>query len=363
MMDYFEIDFLKMESKKSGDAIGIRYSVNGVPTIQLVDGGFQNFSDHFIDHIETHYGNPKFIDRVVVTHPDGDHAGGLRNILEHFNVGELWMLRPWLYSNELLPRFLRFQNENNLSDRLKEIYPNIAALEEIAIRKGIPIYEPFQGANIGAFHVMAPSKGRYLNCVVESDKSPEAKKVEAEQNVENLLKGLLEIAENVVRSIAAAWGFEQFSDQETSSENEMSVIQYSNMLEKKILLTGDAGRSALSEAILYAPAIGLELPGLTLLQVPHHGSRRNLSSEILDSLLGEKLLFQPGKGAGTFSAIISASKEDADHPRKTVVRALIHRGANVLTTEEATICHQERGPNRGWGSAVPIDYPEETEEN
>ena len=58
-----------------------------------------------------------------------------------------------------------------LEYRLKELYPNLVALEEIALRKGIVIKEPFQGACIGNFTVMAPSKTRYLDLVVESEKT------------------------------------------------------------------------------------------------------------------------------------------------------------------------------------------------
>jgi hypothetical protein len=46
---------------------------------------------------------------------------------------------------------------------------------------------------------------------------------------------------------------------------------------------------ALTEAADYAPHIGLTLPRIDRFQVPHHGSRRNVSTEILDRWLGERL--------------------------------------------------------------------------
>jgi hypothetical protein len=49
---------------------------------------------------------------------------------------------------------------------LKQLYPHLAALEEIAIRKKIPMCDPFQGAAIGAFRVLAPTKKRYLDMIV-----------------------------------------------------------------------------------------------------------------------------------------------------------------------------------------------------
>ena len=83
------------------------------------------------------------------------------------------MLRPWLYAAEIIGRFENFTSVDNLKKRLKEIYPNIAALEEIALERDIHIYEPFQGASIGAFTVMAPTKKRHLDLVVVSEKTPE----------------------------------------------------------------------------------------------------------------------------------------------------------------------------------------------
>lgn len=176
MSDYFEIDFLDVETAKSGDAIPLRYQVNGVSSIHVVDGGFQDTGEKVVQHIKQYYGNPTLVHRVIVTHPDGDHAGGLRSVLEEFQVGELWMLRPWIYASEIIARFSSFSSVENLKRRLKEIYPNIAALEEIAGDRGIPIYEPFQGMILGAFTILAPTRQRYLDLIVSSERTPESVK-------------------------------------------------------------------------------------------------------------------------------------------------------------------------------------------
>ena len=359
MSDFFEIDFLDVESKKSGDAIPLRYSSNGITRIHITDGGFQDTGDKVVQHVKKYYDDPNTIDAVIVSHSDGDHAGGLRKVLETFNVSELWMLRPWLYADELIHRFARFSNVENLVRRLKEVYPNIAALEEIAESRGIPICEPFQGKRIGEFIVLAPTKERYLDLVVESEKTPEAVK----ESVQSALVKLGRLVERVVSFIRAAWGVETFSPEETSPENEMSVIQYANLCEKKILLTADAGRGALAEAADYAPWAGLVLPGIDRFQVPHHGSRRNVSTEILDRWLGERLPEKLEEGAEEFTAIISASKEDKDHPRKAVIRACIHRGARVISNEGQDIYIFRNAPDRSWGPLQPLPYPEEQEED
>ena len=361
MADFFEIDFLSVESPKSGDAIPLRYQQEGRTYIHLVDGGFQDTGEKVVAHINKYYGNPEYIDRVVASHPDGDHAGGLRSVLEEFEVKELWMLRPWFYADEIIDRFSNFTSVENLKKRLKKVYPNIAALEEIAIKKGIPIYAPFQGEVLGAFTVMAPTKERYLDLIVQSERTPEAEEEARAMSAASLGTTLGKLAAKAVSFLKAAWGAEVFSSEETSAENEMSVVQYANLCGYSLVLTADAGRAALTEAADYAPYMGLSLPGINRFQVPHHGSRRNVSTEILDRWLGPRLPNKPASGEEKFTAIVSSSKKDEDHPRKSVVRAFIHRGAKVFTTENGGIHSYHNAPDRGWSKATPMTYPEEQE--
>jgi len=361
MSDFFEIDFLDIESSKSGDAIPIRYELDGVTRIHVTDGGFQASGDLLVEHINKYYGSPSHIDAVVVSHPDGDHAGGIRTLFEQYEIGELWMLRPWEYADELIERFSRFTSVDNLKKRFREIYPNLDALEKLAEENGVPVYEPFQGASIGDFIVMAPSKTRYLDHVVESEKTPESTKAAQEALSRTGLLGT--ILEKAITFISAIWGAENFPEDDTSPENNMSVVQYANLCGKKILLTADAGRAALSEAADFAPYVGLTLPGIDRIQVPHHGSRHNVSTELLDRWLGPRLRVMPEDGQEHFTAIISSAKEDKDHPRKAVIRAFIHRGGKVVTTEGSSKRTGHNAPKReGWSAATPESYPDEQEE-
>jgi len=363
MSDFFEIDFLDVESKKSGDAIAMRYCISGVTTIHVTDGGYQATGESLAKHILKHYGSPTHIDHVVATHPDGDHAGGLRYILENFTVGTLWMHRPWIYADELIDRFSRFTNVENLKKRLKEIYPNISALEDIALERGIRMREPFQGACIGAFTVLTPTKARYLDLVVESEKTPEAVVTKSADSDRSLSALFDAVANGVKTFVRALWGAETFSPEETSAENEMSVVQYACINNRKILLTGDTGREGLKEAAAYAPHVGLQLPGIDRFQVPHHGSRRNVSTETLDTWLGRRLAVPVQEGQERFTAIVSSAKADEDHPRRAVLRAMIHRGAKVVTTEGQGIRTSDGAPDReGWVPAKSVPYPEDQEE-
>lgn len=363
MSDFYEIDFLEVHTSKSGDAICARYELSGYQYIHVIDGGYFATGEGLAQHIDKYYDNPNRIDHVVVTHPDQDHAEGLQVILEHYQVQALWMLLPWNYVGELIDRFDRYISIDNLKKKLRQTYPYLAKLEDIAKRRNIPIYEPFQGARIGAFTVLTPTRGRYLDLVVTSAKTPQATEDSALTRAGQLL---FEIAKRAATFITAAWGMEAFPYDGTSNENEMSVVQYARLCEETIVLTADTGREGLAEAAAYSSFVGLNLPGnIDKFQVPHHGGRHNVSTEILDRWFGEPWASKPEPGQETFTAIVSAAKEDEAHPRKVVVRGFVHRGAKVISTDDERGSKRisRRAPAReNWSAATPLAYPEAMED-
>ena len=265
------------------------------------------------------------------------------------------MNRPWEYADVLVDRFARYTNADNLRKRLREVFPNLAALEDIAVERGIPIVEAFQGKQIGAFTVLGPTFNTFLNKVVDCERTPTAAK-----ELSFSKQALAKMSE-AIALVKSAWGEENFPDGDTQPRNAMSIVQYARLSGHDILLTGDTGRAGLGEAADYAPEAGLFLPGVDKFQVPHHGSRRNVSTETLDRWIGPK--GSQGDSSGCH-AIISASENDKDHPRKVVVRALIHRGAKVVSTEGKTLGTSGGDvPARpGWVPVGPLDYPSDQED-
>lgn len=361
MSDFYEIDFLPIGDTTSGDAITLRYKVNGVSRIHIIDGGYKSDGERIVDHVNTHYGSPRVIDAVIITHPDRDHVGGIVTVLESFEVKEVWMNRPWLYAEELIGRFAKYSNVGNLERVLREAYPAIAEVESLCEAKGVFIREAFQGDKICSYStILAPGKEQFLSLVTDSDKTPRENATSAINLLEKQGQGL---AQSFLNFIAALWGDEYFPAEGTSEENEMSVVQLIELCEQKILLTGDAGRKTLAEAAVFRDKHGLCCPSsLNKIQVPHHGSRRNVSTEILDRWLGSKLSSPAGSEGCQRTAIVSAAINDEDHPRKAVVRGFIHRGCKVLETKGSTICVSHNAPSRqGWRPASPLQYPQEQE--
>lgn len=349
MTDFIEIDFIEAGDKDSGDAITIRHHRNSLDWIYVVDGGYTNDGQKLVRHIRDYYNKPSYIDHVVLTHPDADHASGLVTLLGEYRVERLWMNRPWEHVDELMPRFERYQDRDRLIARLKRDFPKAAELEQLANEKNIEIKHAFRGTRIGEFTVLSPSKATYLDLIVESDKTP----VPAARMVARL--------EEVVT--AAAWGEENLKGDTdgTSAENETSIVQFANVCERKVLLTGDAGVRALAEAHQAAENLGESTSDLDWFHVPHHGSRRNLSSDVLDLWLGGKLTAPADSPSPR--AIISANQKDLEHPKKAVVRALIHRGRRVIQTDGTLSIRTNGAPDRGtdWTTVEPLDYPDEQE--
>jgi beta-lactamase superfamily II metal-dependent hydrolase len=143
----------------------------------------------------------------------------------------------------------------------------------------------------------------------------------------------------------------------------MSVVQHATLCGKAILLTGDTGRAGLREVAEFAELLGLGVGKVDYFQVPHHGGRRNVDTEILDRWLGGRLAEPLPEGNMNFLATISSASADIHHPRKSVVRAMHHRSAKVITTEDGIKwVYKDAPPREGWVTAKPTPYPEDQEE-
>ncbi|MGH9970590.1 MAG: ComEC/Rec2 family competence protein [Pyrinomonadaceae bacterium] len=362
----FEVDFLPVgNGSRSGDAIALRYGSAGEYKTLVFDGGTKEAGLALVDHIKKYYATTR-VDYVVNSHPDTDHASGLLAVLEHLEVGELWMHQPWNHSSLIRGYFRDGRiTDDSLSERLRDSMAAAFALEQLAEQRGIPIYEPFRGAMIdNHFLVLSPEENWYVHeLICEFQKSPEQKKADAAARLglSGMYKAVAEVGRKAVAWVAEEWGIETLrEDGKTSSENESSVVLYGQIDGKGILLTGDAGIRALTATADFAEANGLSLPNsIQFAQVPHHGGRRNVSPSVLDRIIGQR---RATPGLTDKVAFVSASKESTTHPRKAVVNAFIRRGANVIATQGEAKCFRHNMDARaGWFPAVPLTFSNQVE--
>lgn len=329
----FEVDFLPV-GDGYGDAIVIRYGEdNPGYYLHVVDGGCTDTADTIINHINKYYPG-YYINHMVVTHADNDHACGLIGVLKQFEVKHLWMNRPWLYAKETLQHFHGNFTLQGLIDDMKDRHPYLVELEALATAKGTQIHEVFKGATIGRFTVLAPSRERYIDLIPDFEKTPTSYKADAETPKFGVLKSLVEAAK---KWLDEKWDVETLSDKPqppTSASNESCVVQYATLEEgRSVLLTADVGPDGLNEAADYAATLGLAWP--KFVQMPHHGSRHNVTPCVLDRWLGPRKT--QGVEVGTAFCSIGANKPD--YPRGQVKNAFIRRGYKVFANRTAMISH------------------------
>lgn len=351
----YEIDFIPVgEGEKNGDAIAMRITKNGKTEIYVIDGGTKTSGNALVQHVRDYYGTNQ-VDYLISTHPDIDHISGLKVILEELEVRELWMHKPWEHASNIINDILDGRvTQHSLSERIKESVRLATDVEKMAKEKKVKVREPFQGAKIGSyFCVLSPSKEWYMELLKNFDKMPPTKSTP-----------MLEcqaFASSTDDTAYEDWYNETLKeDGETSARNESSVVLLGILPDNYgVLLTGDAGIQALTKAYKYALSHRYNLQQCQFIQMPHHGSRRNVSPNLLDKLLGP--ILDEGSTA-TKTSFVNTSKGTPDHPKKSVVNAFIRRGVKVITTKGYTICHRSGyTPRDSWGPVQPLSLSRKVE--
>jgi len=248
--------------------------------------------------------------------------------------------------------------EQGLADHLrKECFPIVREICEVAEKSGATLREPFQGDRIGPFNVLAPKYSTYLDLVPDMSRTPAQKSL-----VEDARNFLARAAETIL-SVFENWSIETLQEPDpgaNSASNESSVVMYASFSGNRLLLTGDVGVAGLQEAYNYATQTGQNVVSPDVVQIPHHGGRRNGSPKILDGVLGSRL---PDGGVVRGWAVASAAKEDPHHPRRVVLNAFKRRGYACTATEGRTITIQHNFPQRtGLVSVEPFELFNQVEE-
>jgi beta-lactamase superfamily II metal-dependent hydrolase len=352
----YEIDFIPVDSgKKNGDAITIRVTDNGVTKIYVIDGGTKASGQNLVDHIKEHY-NTNVVDYLINTHPDLDHVSGLTVVMEQLKVKELWMHKPWEHANEIIDDILDNRiTVNSLTNRLQNSLKIAKQLEQMAIERGIPVHEPFQGDNIGHFHILSPHPKWYNELMKGFNNMPVSDK-------STYIGEALKTFSDAIKTVFESWNIETLSeDGVTSDKNESSVVLFGQLPNDfKVLLTADAGLKSLDKAYEYANQNGVDLKTCKFIQMPHHGGRRNVSPTLLNKLLGPKL---PEGTASVKVAFVNTSKDCPEHPKKSVANAFLRRGVKVIPTNGQIKCNRWGYPGRAdWVSVAPLPFYNKVEE-
>lgn len=364
----YEIDFLPVgEGSKSGDSIVVRWGkllADPVEqTVIVIDGGYTNSGEAIVSHIRNHY-KTETVDCVINTHPDNDHVGGLRYVLENLKVANLLMHCPWHHTDGISSWFKDGRvTDNSVKQSIKESLEWAYNLEQLALRNGVKVFEPFTGMTgfNGVLRVLGPTREFYDKLLLDFKGTPEPKEISANESMfESILGKLATFASEAVTLVGESLGIETLDDGgETSAENESSAIILLTIEGKHFLFTGDAGIPALDNAVSLLESEGFDFGNLGFIQVPHHGSKRNIGPSLLDRMIGPKQSVE----LQIKTAFVSSSKEGAPkHPSKKVTNAFRRRGAHVFGTCGIPIFLYKNAPDRGWGSATSFPMYNQVEE-
>ncbi len=362
----YEVDILGVgEKSNSGDAIAIRYgNLHGSreeQTVVIIDGGYKEDGAKLVDHIKTHYGTSK-VDLVISTHPDQDHINGLEAVIEELDVSELWIHKAWEHYQGLAAKFVDGRiTDKSIGKKLRKNLESASDLVKLAESKGVTIREPFLGLVFDAVAVLGPSQDYYEELLPRFDGMPAVKVAQEAHTEVGFLEGLFEAAEKALKKIFVSWGEDKIDDEDTTTaKNNSSVITQIIVDNKRLLFTADAGIAALDKA---ADEIESCLSGaeLSFMQIPHHGSKRNVGPAVLNRILGDVV---PKGVKRSFTAVASSAKEGAPkHPHKAVLNAFSHRGVEARVTRGKGIrCHYNAPSREGWVVLDPEPYHYEYEE-
>ncbi len=283
----------------------------GEKFVFVIDGGTMERSDTLLSHVQKYHNNQ--INLAVCTHPDTDHIGGLITLFENCNVQHLFLNDP----RDIIPESTLLQRaRNNLSPQevnvFKSAFERIDELKEQASYQGTTHHQTTFANPQAKFvwggwsvYILGPSENLFRDIWLNEDV------------VRNWFSS------DTVDALVSTQPFTSVLDDpsiDTKPVNNSSIILLIEGYGRKYLFTGDAGKRALRDAMTVK-----DITGLTWFDVPHHGSRRNLDTQIINHLASQ-------------IAYIS-SPGTTKHPRKTVIRALQIAGTAVYSTcKHGSIC-------------------------
>ncbi len=340
-MARLQIDMLPVGD---ADAFIVEVGLDGTSETILIDGG-KDWEDgeRVLRQLDAYY--ERQIDHLIVSHIDAEHVGGLLHVVEQLGPGQIaqaWVhdlsrhgvgVRQAVKAARRLAGDAKSEAVRAVATHMADSIEATQRLIEALRAKGVPVNEAFaDGANrIGPFEVLGPTQAYLAECVgFFSDERMLSRMVEEGIAFRRRkTAGMGPAAPDVVLA-------EAVDDPETARQASLILLlEYEG---DRYLFTGDAGRAG------FAACPDLERArDLHLLKVPNHGSKHNVSPDLLD-LFRPKLAYISASGVGI-------------NPHPDVVTALKARGAAIYSTSNTGNVWHHRGevpPRTGFDTHRPM---------
>ena len=202
-------------------------------------------------------------------------------VVERMDVQNLWMHQPWNHGD--LARLFRHGRvtDESVTATLRRDLDAAKAVETEALRRRIPIVEPFTNNAIfeDLVYVVGPTLEFYEAQIAHFSCTPAPAAPPPRIG--------LRIAGTPPRQDWTSETLDHTCD--TSAENNTSVILAVKFADDYWgMLTGDAGDTALTGALNQLAVANFNTNRFKFVQIPHHGSEHNISPAILNRWLGTR---------------------------------------------------------------------------
>ncbi len=263
------------------DAIIIRHFIGDEQFVIVIDAGNIGDGAKIKRHIKKYF-DTNYIDLTICTHPDSDHKDGFFELLEDedITIEELWLSDPAYYMDET--DIKKYHNRANAINALRKMWcksdDETKNLIDLAIERKVVVRHVIDGIKHSQLpiSVVGPTEDYYL----ESAKLMiEEYGVQTyDESDKNKYDTAFQISDDEAKSVIDG-------EEDSSPFNASSLILlYEPGDGKRLLFAGDANTTSIQMMIDKYKW----LRNVDLLKVPHHGSKRNMNTKLIDALNPKK---------------------------------------------------------------------------
>lgn len=333
---------INMVNVGDADAIIVTLKERGKTAVVLIDGGNKNSEKVLkcLERILTQEGK-KAPDLIVCTHCDGDHIGGIIDIVEKYKDNiketEIWVHEPAFKSivedikdalnlsnqssgKTILPLIECFKKKYKIKEEaevLVETFKQLIELHKKIKLYGIRRVNPFgKGAELDEygeetflkefpeFKVIGPTEKFYNQFTEEVQKKGAALLLDEDLLFDNKKNLCPDIFDKVLNENLEPCDRLKHSTKQTWLNTLSIIILYTDEDGKKYLFPGDAGIDSFENI----PEYETLLKDIFYMTLPHHGSKNNISKQLIE-IMNPKVVF------------ISASGKNG-HPDEDIIACL-----------------------------------------
>lgn len=333
-----------MLSVGDADAIILWVKKNNKDFIIFLDGGKPGDGIKVINHYDI-YIKPhlptKPIILVINSHPHRDHIGGLPEIINHFktNIHRVYFNDPLKYvslmQRNLISEYHKKYSSSKQISALYESFKDVDNFKTVLTKYGLSPHPIFSDTPLGhnLFNVLGPSEAFYKQKVQFFTAKTSLERM-------HLLKEAEEDINEVEEGNKPCVIVDEKND--TSAENLTStIIQLTDSNNRRYLFTADSGVDSYESA----QGNGFCMKDFYIVQLPHHGSRRNINTNWVCK-------FNPNQ----YWVSAAGNKK---HPRRAVIECIKKNlpYCEVFSTHKCNdiyITTSNLFPDRGWVDATPL---------